>query len=172
MRFLSTAGEGKGWQASEGLPRAQGQLTGSSSSTKERSWGSSQACPAQVLTHQGGGMTPTHSWKKAGDSRAALSSFKGTRPCDWAASGRSINGGLHFLPLWLQKSQEKGSMMPESRWQRESDTNFICYKITCVNTQEFPAKGTKTLKACAFIAVHHIPLTSMPCCAPSAELRQ
>lgn len=171
--FLSTAGEGKGWQASEGLPRASVQLTGSSSSAEGRSCGPSQACPGQVLTHQGGGVTPTHSWKKAGDSRAALSGFRGTRPRDSVGSIRKEHPrGPHFLPFWLQKSRDKGSTMPESRWQLESDTNFICYKIMRVNTQEFPAEETKTLKACAFTAEHHIPLTSMPRCAPAAELRQ
>lgn len=43
-RFLRAGGEGKGWQASEELPKAQGWVLGSSNSVKEGSWGLFQAC--------------------------------------------------------------------------------------------------------------------------------
>lgn len=39
MHFRRAAGEGKGWQASEELPKAQGWVLGSSDSTEEGSYG-------------------------------------------------------------------------------------------------------------------------------------
>lgn len=132
-------GKWRGRQASQELPKAVGQVLGSSSTTEERSWGSSEpAWVDRLLSHglqswrAGGGSHPKHSLPGNWGSRAGprwLQGHKATIPCASEDSIRNRPTGSQSTPLisGCRESQYKRSMMPESMWQLESDENFICY---------------------------------------------
>lgn len=83
--FLRAAGEGKGWQASQELPKAQAWVLGSSSSAEEGSWGLFQSClgrQRRLLPHRLQSWRaphPQHSPPGNGDSRAGPRWLQGTQ---------------------------------------------------------------------------------------------